>query len=329
MELIRGPYNLKSRHQDCVASVGSFDGVHLGHQAILRRLLDKSLEYNRPSVAITFEPLPREYFAQTSAPPRLMCLRDKLEIFASLGIDRCLCIPFNQRTAAQEASDFLSTVLIEGLDIRYLVIGDDFCFGKNRAGDSHYLASASRQYGFELENLPTHFVGMDRVSSTAIRALLYRGEMHTAYNLLGKHYSLTGRVCCGDQRGRTLGFPTANILLKKIRCPIRGVFAVAVTQANKKGFQEGVANIGIRPTFGGHKTMLEVHLLDFKDDIYGQRLRVNFLHKIRDEKKFESLTALKTQIEEDCRQTREFFHTQSLNLDAIQGNLSVPSTTET
>lgn len=308
MELIRGIHNLNPGHKGCVAAIGGFDGVHLGHQAILQRLLQNSQTFGLPSTVITFEPLPREYFGRDSVPPRLMSFGNKLERFAQLGIDRCLCIPFNHHTAEQQADDFLQNVLLNGLNIRYLIIGDDFHFGKNRQGNYDYLIAASLQHKFKLESLPALTVDSNRISSTAIRTFLSQGALANATKMLGNPYFLSGRVLQGDQRGRKLGFPTANIFLKKMHSPISGVFVVTAHMANEKKAIQGIANIGIRPTFNGQKTQLEVHLFDFNAELYGQRMQVDFLHKIRDEKKFASANALKNQIAHDCQEARNYFH---------------------
>jgi riboflavin kinase/FMN adenylyltransferase len=306
MELIRGLHNLKKNHRECVATIGNFDGVHLGHQAVLNQVRARAQEMNLPSVVITFEPQPQEYFRPTQSPPRLTRLREKLSELSTEGIDRMLCLIFNSHLAGLTAEAFVQQVLVEGLAVRYLVVGDDFKFGKNRSGDFDLLVAAGETHGFEVANTHSFFIKGIRVSSTRIRQALAEGRLDDVEQLLGRPYSMHGRVAHGDKRGRTIGFPTANIYLHRKSTPILGVYAVQMKGVGEAPVN-GVANIGNRPTVDGTRTLLEVHLFDFDKDIYGVHIEVVFLQKIRDEKRFESFEALKTQIRKDTQTARAIF----------------------
>lgn len=306
MELIRGLCNLRPRHRGCVATIGNFDGVHLGHQAVLGQLAEKAAELDLPSVVITFEPYPQEFFAQSAVPPRLTRFREKIQALRRYSVDRVLCLPFNRTLSETSAQDFIRCILVEGLGVRYLVVGDDFHFGHRRQGDFAMLKEAGAQYGFQVVNRHTFSIDGARVSSTRIREALARGDLNSAGKLLGRPYRMSGRVARGDQRGRTIGFPTANIYLHRKASPVQGVFAVEVFGLDAEPLP-GVANVGMRPTVDGTRALLEVHLLDFAQDIYGRYVQVDFLHKLRDEQKFASLDELKRQIEFDAAQARDFF----------------------
>jgi len=304
MELIRGLHNLLPTHRGCVATIGNFDGVHLGHQAVLRQTCSKAREMGLPCTVISFEPQPQEFFRPEQAPPRLTRLREKLIALTPCAVDRMLCLNFNRQLADLTAEQFIQKILLDGLGVRYLVVGDDFKFGKNRQGDFHMLVSAGEQFGFEVANTHSFLLGNERVSSTLIREALGQGNLLRVKQLLGRPYSMCGRVAHGDKRGRTIGFPTANIYLHRKNTPILGVYAVQM-----KGVEDypvnGVANIGNRPTVCGTRTLLEVHLFDFNKDIYGAHVEVVFVEKIRDEKRFESFEALKQQIHQDARQAHD------------------------
>ena len=306
MELIRGLHNLKAKHRGCVATIGNFDGVHVGHQAVLRQLMTKARELSLPAVVITFEPQPQEFFRPQLAPARLTRLREKLQALQPLDVDRVLCLNFNQHLADFSAEEFVQHLLIDGLEVRYLVVGDDFRFGKGRTGDFAYLSEAGSRYGFQIANTHSYTVDGQRVSSTLIRKALAEGELTAVAKLLGRPYSMCGRVAHGDKRGRTIGFPTANIYVHRHNTPIWGVYAVQMHGVASRPVN-GVANIGTRPTVGGTKTLLEVHLFEFDRDIYGNHVAVNFLKKIRDEKRFESFEALKQQIHKDAADARAIF----------------------
>jgi len=306
MELIRGLHNLRPRHRGCVATIGNFDGVHLGHQAVIGQLADKAQALNLPTLVMLFEPQPQEFFDPKGAPPRLMRLREKLQALRRYSVDRVLCVNFNARFAALEPEAFIRQVLIEGLGVRYLVVGDDFRFGHRRRGDFAMLQAAGREHGFQVVNLHSLAIDGARVSSTRVRAALAAADLAQAEKLLGRPVRLCGRVAHGDKLGRTLGVPTANIHLHRQNTPFKGIYVVELFGLPAEPLA-GVASIGTRPTVGGTRTLLEVHLLDFDQNIYGKYVHVNFLHKLRDEKRFESLDELKTHIQQDIRDARAFF----------------------
>jgi riboflavin kinase/FMN adenylyltransferase len=306
MELIRGLHNLKPQHRGCVATIGNFDGVHLGHQAVLGQLAEKAALMGLPSVVITFEPQPREVFSHGATPPRLTRFREKMQALRRFSVDRVLCIRFNGRFAALSADDFIQRLLLDGLDVRYLVVGDDFRFGHQRQGTFAQLEAAGERFGFQVAKMHTFHVDGVRISSTLIRQALEDGDLQTAEKLLGRPYRMSGRVARGDARGRTIGFPTANIHLHRKASPIQGVYAVEVFGLENEPLQ-GVANVGTRPTVDGTRTLLEIHILDFNENVYRRYVQVDFLHKIRSEQKFESLDALKAQINQDIVSARAFF----------------------
>lgn len=306
MELIRGLHNLRAAHRGCVATIGNFDGVHLGHQAVLGQLSGKAAELGIPSVVITFEPQPQEYFAPETAPPRLTRLREKLKALVRYSVDRVLCLGFDQKLAALSADDFIKTILVDGLGVRYLVVGDDFRFGQQRRGDFTLLQEAGAHYGFQVVAMHTFYIDDERVSSTRVRNALAEGDLNTAEKLLGRPYRMCGRVAHGDKRGRTIGFPTANIHLHRKRTPVEGVYAVELFGLDVEPVA-GVANVGTRPTVDGTRSLLEIHLFDFDADIYGRYVSVDFVHKLRDEKRFDSFEILKQQIMQDAENARSWF----------------------
>ncbi|MES2673277.1 MAG: bifunctional riboflavin kinase/FAD synthetase [Pseudomonadota bacterium] len=313
-EFIRGLHNLRPEHRNCVATIGSFDGVHLGHQAILQQLIDVARAQNLPTVVIVFEPQPHEFFAGDKAPARLMRLREKVSALWAAGVDRILCLRFNQELRGLSAEQFIDRVLVNGLGIKHLVVGDDFRFGCDRRGDFSLLTTRGSQLGFVVSDTQTLAIAGERVSSTRIRELLELGDFVQAAKLLGKPYSIHGRVVYGKQLGRQLGVPTANVDLRRYRSPLHGVFAVIAKFADGSSYQ-GVANIGVRPTLkkngepGEKKPLLEVHLFNFSRDIYGAVIDVEFRHKLRDEKKFGSLDELKAQLQLDILQAQDFLTT--------------------
>ncbi len=298
MELIRGLHNLNESHRGCVATIGNFDGVHIGHHAVLNQLKKKALELCFPTTVITFEPQPQEYFSPEDVPPRLTRLREKILAIREHAIDRILCVRFNRMFANLTAEEFIRQVLVDGLAIKYLVVGDDFRFGKDRSGNFSLLREAGKKFGFEVASTATYYLDDLRVSSTRIRNALSEGGLECAKKLLDRHYDMCGRVAHGDKRGRTIGFPTANIYLHRQKTPIKGVFAIKMEGLAEASIN-GIANIGTRPTVDGTRTLLEVHLFDFDRDIYGAYVNVKFLQKIRDEKRFESFDDLQGQIQKD------------------------------
>lgn len=309
MELIRGLHNLQPRHRGCVATIGNFDGVHLGHQAVLGQLAEKADELNLPATVITFEPQPQEYFAPDKAPSRLTKFREKLQALRRFSVDRLLCLSFNRRLAAMGADEFIQRILVDGLGVRYLVVGDDFRFGHGRQGDFAALQAAGQWHGFEVVHMHTFEVDGERVSSTRIRQALNAGDMQAAIRLLGRDYRMSGRVAHGEKLGRQLGFPTANIYLHRKVSPLQGIFVVEVFGITGEPLQ-GVASLGTRPTVNGTRVLLEVFLFAFNQDIYGEHIQVSFLHKLRDELRFDSLDALKVKIQQDVDDAQAFFASQ-------------------
>ncbi|APZ41713.1 bifunctional riboflavin kinase/FAD synthetase [Acidihalobacter ferrooxydans] len=304
MELIRGEHNLRPRHHGCVATIGNFDGVHRGHQAVVGQLREEAARRGLPSTLITFEPLPHEYFMGPQAPARLTPLRERLCQFAALGVDRVLILRFDLRLSGQTADDFVQRLLVDRLGVKSVIVGDDFRYGQDRAGDFDTLVHAGQRLGFDVLRQDTYTLGDARVSSTRIRQALATGDLAGAEHLLGRPFTISGRVRHGDQRGRTIGFPTANLALHRGAPAISGVFAVEVRAVDVRSadglLARGVANVGKRPTVGGVTPLLEVHLFDFTGDLYGRHLRVALRRKIRDERRFESFAALQQQIREDA-----------------------------
>jgi riboflavin kinase/FMN adenylyltransferase len=306
MQVIRGSYNLKTEHHGCVATFGNFDGVHLGHQQLLKQLVVAAHSLKLPSMVITTEPLSREFFAPQTSPPRLTRLREKLEVFAAFDIDRVLCLRFNQHLAGITAEQFIQDLLLSKLGIKHLVIGDDTRFGHQRKGDFALLKNYAENYRFTLTTTDTFLLDGKRVSSSSIRYALELGDMEKAHRLLDRPYHMSGRVAHGEKRGRTLGYPTANIYLNRKQTPLMGIFAVRVGGLDDQPLP-GVASIGVRPTFGAGACLLEVHIFNFARDIYGRHVNVYFHHKLRDEQKFESADALVKQMHIDAEQAQRFF----------------------
>ncbi|MCC5880394.1 MAG: bifunctional riboflavin kinase/FAD synthetase [Idiomarina sp.] len=304
MELIRGLHTLAPKHRHCVLTIGNFDGVHLGHQAVLQRVRARAAELQLPAAVMTFEPQPLEFFRPEIAPARLTTWREKLPLLQAEGIDRMLCVPFNAKFAGQQPDDFVKNILVGKLGVKLLVVGDDFRFGKDRAGDFELLQRAGERYNFAVVDTQSYRQESRRVSSTLIREALDQGHFGEAQEMLGRPYTLTGKVSHGAKKGRTIGFPTANIPLKRLRSPLQGVYVVQVEVAGKR--YNGVANIGRRPTVDGQGMQLEAHLFNFAGDLYGQQMQVTPLHKIRDEVKFESLEALKQQIHTDVMHAQAY-----------------------
>jgi len=306
MELIRNFQQLRAHHQDCVATIGNFDGVHLGHQEVLRQLTTSAQQLQRPSVVIIFEPQPQEFFVPQQAPARLTRLREKLMAIRRYGVNRVLCLHFDGSFAAWNAEQFIEQVLIKGLKIRHLVVGDDFRFGQKRQGNFATLQQAGQQHGFSIESQHTYILGQQRVSSTRIRHALQRGDLKTAKQLLGRSYTLCGRIRYGQQLGRQIGFPTANIFLHRHLSPLLGVFAVYLHGISKVPLT-GVANLGTRPTINGNQLLLEVHLFNFEKTIYGHYVEVEFIEQLRQEQHFSSLEALQQQIQRDIESAKAVF----------------------
>ncbi len=306
MRVIRGLHNLGRGGGGCVATIGNFDGVHLGHRAVFQRLSAQGRSLGLPATVITFEPQPMEFFAPERAPARLTRLREKLDALQHCGIEQVALLPFGPRLAAMGARDFVRELLVDCLGVRFLLVGDDFRFGHGRQGDYALLEAMGRDHGFAVEDLNTVTHGGERISSTRIREALARGDLGQARHLLGRPYRICGRIGHGDKRGRTIGYPTANINLHRRVSPLRGVYAVMVDGVADRPCP-GVANIGTRPTVTGDtRYLLEVHLFGLSSDLYGRHAQVEFRLKLRDEQRFDSFPALKAQIDRDAVAARAF-----------------------
>ena len=306
MELIRGIHNIRPNHHGCVLTIGNFDGVHLGHQALLRQLKREGQRLGLPTMVMIFEPQPLEMFAPEQAPARLTRLRDKCKYLAQAGIDYLLCVKFDTTFATNSAETFISRLLVDKLGVKFLMVGDDFRFGAQRQGDFALLQAAGEKQGFAVANTESFCESGKRISSTMIRHALRDDNLTLVESLLGRPYSICGRVVHGDALGRTIGFPTANLPMKRLVTPVKGVYAVEVLGLCDKPLP-GVANIGTRPTVSGVRQQLEVHLLDVDMDLYGRHLDVVIREKIRSEQRFASLDALKQQIENDVVAARKYF----------------------
>lgn len=304
MCLIRGTRHLKPLPDGCVLSIGNFDGVHLGHQAVIEKLAEQGGRLGLPVLLTVFEPQPLEFFLQDNAPSRLTRLREKIIQLAKLPVDGVLIMRFDQQFADCDPERFIQEVLVDVLRIRYLVVGDDFHFGKARRGNFALLEEQGQRFGFHVEDTLSYQVAGHRVSSTLIRDALGAGDLAQAEQLLGRPYSVCGRVVHGEKRGRQLGFPTANIQMQRKNTPIEGVFAVTMTGIDERVFA-GVANVGVRPTLGNaSRVLLETHLFDFDKEIYDHYVEVHFREKIRSEQQFRSVDELKAQIAQDVARAR-------------------------
>ncbi len=307
MRLIKGLPLPATFPNGCVLTIGNFDGVHLGHKMLIDNLAHQGRELGLPIVAMTFEPQPMEFFLGAKAPPRLTRLREKVIGLKNLPVDDLIVVRFNSLFAGLDAEQFINEILINRFNVKYLVVGDDFHFGKNRQGDYSLLKQSGEKQGFVVADSATFKVNGERVSSTAIRNALGNGDLTSAEAMLGYRYSVCGRVVHGSKRGRELGFPTANINLSRKSSPISGVFAVTMSGVDNLE-RKGIANIGVRPTVdGSNKVVLETHLFDFNSDIYGCHVNVHFIHKIRDEQRFNSIGELKAQISADVAQAHRIF----------------------
>ncbi|MCH9743596.1 MAG: bifunctional riboflavin kinase/FAD synthetase [Gammaproteobacteria bacterium] len=304
MKLVRYLTSFEAPRQGSVVTIGSFDGLHLGHQQLLNKVISIAQQQSLASVVMTFEPQPYEYFHKKRR-PRLMRLREKWLTLSSMQIDLLLCLHFNAAMAVLSAEDFVTEILLKKLNMKCIVIGDDFRFGAKRAGDVSLLQTMAAQYNFTVEQLPTHPLEQERVSSTRVRNALKAGDMQMAEALLGRPYYLAGKVCHGEKLGRQLGFPTANLNVHRNAVPLQGIYVVRVVGL-PEGPLYGAANVGTRPTVNGERTLLEVFILDFERDIYAENIEVEFLHKLRDEERYDSLDTLKQKIAEDVQNTKEY-----------------------
>lgn len=305
MRLVRRPTD---GHDDlpgaCVATIGTFDGVHIGHRRILERVLRAADSRQLPSVALSFEPTPREYFSKGAPPARLTRFREKFAKLDALGVDWFFCPPFDATMERLEAEEFIDKLLVGLLHVRHLVVGDDFVFARQRSGNVGLLRAAGERHGFTVEQVHSIVEHGVRVSSTEIRHALAAGDMERAGLLLGEPYSMTGRVVDGRKLGKLLGFPTANVNLNRRASPVAGIFAVRVDGLGTE-LLDGVASVGTRPTVAGIEPILEVHIFDFDRDIYGEYIRVDFVEKLRDEEKFPDLSSLTAQMRIDAEQARK------------------------
>ena len=295
-----------ARRKPCALAIGNFDGVHCGHRELLLRVVRAAHERKLVPAAMTFEPHPREFFAPDAAPPRIANLRDKIEGLRSCGIERVFILHFDRHLAGLAASAFIDDVLVAGCQARWLIVGDDFRFGARRAGDLALLRAHAAAGGFEVQQLPAVLDDAQRVSSSAVRAALGQGDLARAARLLGHPYRISGRVIHGAKLGRQIGFPTLNLRLAHRRPAVHGIFAVRVLGIGAP--RAGVASAGLRPTVDqSGRWLLEVHLFDFAEDVYGRLVQVEFLQKLREEEKFDSVAALAAAIEDDSRRARALF----------------------
>lgn len=300
----RPPYRGSPLLPGCVATIGVFDGLHLGHQRILAEVRDEAARRGLPGVVFSFEPTPQEFMARGEPPARLMRLREKFRFLGAFGLDVLFCPPFDARMERMPAGEFIERLLARTLAVRHLVIGDDFRFGQGRSGTVQQLVECGPAHGFSVSQVGSIAIGGRRVSSTAIRQALAAGELGLARELLGRDYSISGRVVGGQRLGRTLGYPTANLRLHRRRSPLSGIFAVRVRGLGAAPLP-GVASCGTRPTVAGTEPLLEVHLFDFSGDLYGRHIDVDFVARLRDEEHFDSLEALRRQMDADAAQARE------------------------
>jgi len=312
VELIRGLPAVKARHRGTVASIGNFDGVHLGHQAVLRDLKQRARAMGAPSTVILFEPQPHEYFARDKAPLRLTRFMEKWPLLQAAGVDRVLCLRFGPKLAEMPAEEFTRRILVDALGVRHLTLGDDFRFGKDRRGDFRMLVQAGKDAGFGVTDTPSLAAAGERVSSTRIRTLLQEGRVEAAAELLGRPFSLSGRVMHGERLGRKLGMPTVNLALKRRAPPLSGIFAARVAGA-PGGDRAAAAYIGKRSAAGGEHWVLEAHLPGFEGDLYGRRLEVEFLHQLREDRHFANLDDLRVQMHEDVDAAKAWL---ALNVDS-------------
>jgi riboflavin kinase/FMN adenylyltransferase len=304
MELIRGLTNLRPRHQGSVVTIGTFDGIHPGHQALIQRLREHGKRLQRPAMMLTFEPMPREYLAAADPPARLTSWRERWRALQRTGLDYVLQLPFDERLRSLSGEDF-AKLLAHTLKTPAVVVGHDFRFGRNGEATGPMLYQAGSRLGFEVDVVPPVLIDGIRVSSSMIRRALERGDLQAAARLLGRPYSMIGRVVRGDQLGRTLGFPTANLRLGRKRSPLQGIFAVRVRGADGAESLPGVASLGTRPTVGGKTVVLEAHIFDFAGDLYGREIEVEFVAKLREEECFANLDELVKQMHVDAAQARE------------------------
>ena len=304
MELVRGLQNISNAARGCVLTVGNYDGVHLGHQEMIRAVKRRAGELKVPAAVLVFEPSSKEFIDPEGAPPRLTRWREKFAALAAAGVDRLVTLQFNERMRAMSPESFVDELLVEGLGARHVVVGDDFRYGSQACGTIESLRAAGRARGFGVEQIAPYVIDGVRVSSTAVRELLERADYAGAARLLGRRYRMVGHVAHGRELGRTLGFPTANLHLMRRKSPTSGVLAVRVHGIEPRPL-DGVGSLGTRPTVNGTEPLLEVHVFDFAGDLYGRLIEVEFIAKLRDEAKFDSLEAMVSQMKLDAAQAHE------------------------
>lgn len=303
MELVRGHQNIAQRHRGCVLTVGNYDGVHLGHQQMIALLKRRAADLGAKSTVLVFEPSSKEFIDPAGAPPRLTRWREKYLALAALGVDRLVTLRFDERIRAMSPQQFIEELIVDRFGARHMVVGDDFRYGCKAAGNIQTLTEAGRRHGFAVEQIAPYVVDSVRVSSTAVRERLEQGHFQGAARLLGRPYRMLGRVVHGRKLGRTLGYPTANLRLGRRKPPLQGILAVRVYGIEARPLA-AVASLGTRPTVDGVEPLLEVHLFDFDEDIYGHSIEIEFVAKLRDEIKFDSLTALRAQMDRDAARAR-------------------------
>jgi riboflavin kinase/FMN adenylyltransferase len=309
VKFVRGLYNLPSAPERCAATIGNFDGVHLGHQAILKMLSDAAHERGLPVTLIIFEPQPLEFFVHAKSPARLSRCSEKLAVLKNQPIDRVVMLHFNETLAHLSAENFIHEVLVDRLNVQYLLIGDDFRFGRGREGDFELLKTAANDYGFELHSISSVLENERRISSTLIRQSLEEGDFEKAAQYLGRPYTMSGKVVYGDAIGRDIGFPTINIPIHREHSPVAGIYAVRVHGVESSGPRDGVASVGTRPTVDGQHFLLEVHLFDWSGNLYGKRVEVEFVKFLRAEEKYPDIETLRLQIERDAEAARKELET--------------------
>jgi riboflavin kinase/FMN adenylyltransferase len=310
VELVRGLHNLRARHRGCAVTIGNFDGVHRGHQAMIACVRAHAQRLALPATVLIFEPSPREFFDSANAPARLTRLREKLVLLARAGVDRCVVLHFNASVQKLRGAEFIE-LLSRELGARAVAIGHDFRFAYCGEADVEVLRAAAPKHGFELDVLPPVMIDGERVSSSRVRVALASGELEHAAHLLGRRYSMCGRVIEGEKLGRKLGYATANIGVHRRVVPLHGIFAVRVHGATDEP-RAGVASLGTRPTVSGKGFLLEAHLFDFHGDLYGRHLEVEFVARLREERKFANLEAMVMQMHEDARQARSILGSEDL-----------------
>jgi len=304
MEFVRGLYNLRPRQRGCVLTIGAFDGVHRGHQEMLRVLREQASRHRLPGVVLSFEPTPREFLARGAPPARLTRFRERFEAFQRYGTDRFVCLRFDERIRQMEPDAFVTDIMVHALDVRHVVVGHDFRFARNLAGNVETLRALGAQFGFGVSEVSPFEVDGERVSSSSIRKMLEAGDVTRAARFLGRPYGITGKVVHGSKLGRKLGFPTANLRLHRRVTPLAGVFAVRVSGQGLHA-APGVASLGTRPVVNGKELLLEAHVFDFSGDLYGRYLTVEFIARLRDELWFPNMDDLVVQMRKDAAQARE------------------------